>query len=303
MTAAAILLAFLLQSPRALLLLGPDEAPVEQTPAKPPAPPFDFVREDTGGTSPKIVARDARGRLWLVKFGDEVQAETFSTRIVRAAGYYAEPTFLVRSGRIRLAQKLARAAEHVRVPGGHFRNGRFELMAEPGTLRDDLEWTWDRNPFTGTWQLDGLKVLVMLLSNYDNKDASSRDGSNVGVLADRNNRLIYYVNDWGRSMGDWGGAFHSTWDCKGYRDQTENFVEGVNNGVVRFRFKGKINEGFREAITIESLRRVLPLLDRITDAVVVAALRDANATAEQTACFTGALRSRVEQVRRAANGS
>src|SRR5438270_6012359 len=36
-----------------------------------PQPPFRFVRENLGGTNPKIDVRDSRGALWVVKFGGE----------------------------------------------------------------------------------------------------------------------------------------------------------------------------------------------------------------------------------------
>jgi hypothetical protein len=60
--------------------------------------------------------------------------------------------------------------------------------------------------------LNGLKMLVMLLSNWDHKNASDADIDN-GILecgkGDKR-RLIYYVADWGASLGTSGRKFAHT---------------------------------------------------------------------------------------------
>src|SRR5437867_13244373 len=57
------------------------------SPSLRPQPPFRFVREMDGGTSPKIEVRDGRGIVWRVKFGGEVHADPFSSRGAWACGY------------------------------------------------------------------------------------------------------------------------------------------------------------------------------------------------------------------------
>src|SRR5689334_19028437 len=49
-----------------------------------PTPPFEFLREETTGTFPKVSVRDGRNRIWSVKFGAEVVPECFSSRFVTA---------------------------------------------------------------------------------------------------------------------------------------------------------------------------------------------------------------------------
>src|SRR5437667_10840677 len=49
--------------------------------ARAPLPPFRFVKENLGGTNPKINVSDARGTLWIVKFGGEVHTDTFSVSV------------------------------------------------------------------------------------------------------------------------------------------------------------------------------------------------------------------------------
>jgi hypothetical protein len=151
--------------------------------ARAPKPPFRFVRADPSGSAPKVIARDAAGATWSVKWGPEVKAETFASRLAWAAGYYVEPVYYVPRGRMRGVKDPGRAGKHID-KAGNFREARFELMDPSKRYLQTVGWTWENNPFAGTRQLNGLKIIVMLTSNWDNKD--HRDpSSNVAVVQDR----------------------------------------------------------------------------------------------------------------------
>ncbi len=96
--------------------------------AKAPKPPFTFVSEDKGGTAPKVNVRDSSGAQWIVKFGEEVKAENFASRIVWAAGYFADANYFVPSGKIEGVGELGRAKDFIR--DGNFTDARFELREE-----------------------------------------------------------------------------------------------------------------------------------------------------------------------------
>src|SRR5262249_13002609 len=83
------------------------------TAAEAPRPPFTFLREDPSGTQPKLFVRDAGGRTWNVKFGYEVHNEAFAWRLVRACGYFAEPSYFVASGKVEGYKPLRRASESI----------------------------------------------------------------------------------------------------------------------------------------------------------------------------------------------
>ena len=55
-----------------------------------PAPPFRFIEEHTTGSQPCVSVKDARGRRWRVKWGNEVRSENFAVRLTWACGYFAE---------------------------------------------------------------------------------------------------------------------------------------------------------------------------------------------------------------------
>src|SRR5579871_4357738 len=60
-----------------------------------PRGPFTFEKEDLKGSSPKFVVRDADGVKWKVKLGPEAQPEVPASRLVWAAGYFANEDYLV----------------------------------------------------------------------------------------------------------------------------------------------------------------------------------------------------------------
>ncbi len=271
-----------------------------------PAPPFTFVAEHATGSNPCLSVRDANARTWRVKWGDEVRSETFAVRLAWAAGFYAEAAYFVAEGKIEELKELGRARECVG-EDCRFRDARFER--DEGGVRklfDEHGWSWDENPFVGTRELNGLKVLMMLTSNWDNKDV--RDvarGSNTAIfehrLEDGSIEARYLIIDWGATMGRWGTPLTRTkWDCEGYAAQNPEFVLGVENGVVRWGYTGQRTEEATEGIKVEDVRWLQRYLGRITDGQLREGLLASGATVEEVECFTKAVRERINLLGRVA---
>src|SRR5712671_4455412 len=55
-----------------------------------PSATYTFLDEDLKQHSPKFDVKDAQGRRWRVKLGLEPRSETAATRMVWAAGYFAD---------------------------------------------------------------------------------------------------------------------------------------------------------------------------------------------------------------------
>jgi hypothetical protein len=269
-----------------------------------PAPAFTFVEEHGSGTSPCLTVRDARGRRWRVKWGEEVQSETFAVRVAWAAGYFSEVTHYLAEGTIAGARDLQRANGCVDGEG-RFTAARFEL--EDPRARGHWEehsWAWNDNPFVGTPQLNGLKILVMLLSNWDSKD--QRDvarGSNTAIFEYKRSRwhreARYLITDWGGSMGRWGTlpGTRANWDPEAFESQTSAFVTGVTDGIVSFGYTGQRTMDVSSGIRVEDVRWLMHYLGRISDAQILDALRASGANAEEGARYAAALRERIEQLR------
>jgi hypothetical protein len=270
-----------------------------------PRPPFTFVEEDKGGSNPKIEVTDANGRHWGVKWGTEVNAETFATRLAWAAGYFVEPAYFVPRGRILGVSRdqLDRAKKYVE-SDGTFSDARFELKVDVlKKLKDEEGWAWNRNPFVGTPELNGLKIVMMLLSNWDSKDV--RDvgrGSNTAVYFVQTRAGVearYLITDWGGSMGKWGNYFsREKWDAEGFAKQTPDFVKGVENGYVRWGYTGQRTDDVREGIRVSDVHWLMRSVGRITDAQIRDGLRASGATPAETETFARSLRARIEALRR-----
>jgi hypothetical protein len=272
-----------------------------------PQAPFRFIDEDMSGTHAKINATDARGALWNIKWGSEATPSTFCTRLVWACGYFVEPEYFVARGRIEGVHGLKRAKSRV-AKDGSFVDARFQLRSGSATFLDDYSWTWTSNPFVRTPQLQGLKILMLLVSNWDAKDARDRAygrmDSNLAIFADDSTgerHYIYAQDDWGGTLGKWGNQF--TWnrgDCKGFAEQTRDFVKVVEDGKLRWAFNGKHRKDMTADITVYDVQWLLQFLGRITDAQIRRGLEASGATPDELECYAKSLRQRIEQLQLAA---
>ena len=275
-----------------------------------PAPPFRFVEEHTTGSQPCLSVRDARGRKWRVKWGEEVHTEVFASRFAWACGYFVEVNYFVTSGRIEGAETLQRTRQCV-AEDGAFRDARFELD-EPGVVKhfDEHSWAWNDNPFVGTHQLNGLKVIMMLLSNWDNKDV--RDvarGSNTAIFEYRMERNVlearYLIIDWGAALGTWGNNVLSRgrWDCSAYAAQNEQFILGTDGDAVLWGYKGQRTADAVANISRSDVRWLNNYAGTLSDEQLSAGLRASGATETEIADFTAALRARLERLKEVAEST
>jgi len=261
------------------LFLGPGGASM-----KPDLSRVTFVKEEKGGYSKKYRVKDARGRTWVAKLGKEAQSETSAVRLVWAVGYVSEINYL---------------APRLTIEGkGTFENVRLE--ARPENVKRFDEWRWTENPFARKRELQGLKVLMALLENWDLKDENNR------ILVVRNgnrNELHYIVSDLGTTFGKTGGqkspvAFIKS--IKGSRNEPEDyindaFIDGVEGNTVRLDYHGK-NADLMRDITVAEARWIGGLLSRLSDRQIQDAFRAANYSSEQVRLLTGAVRKRINEL-------
>lgn len=259
--------------------------------AKSPQAPFTFLEEEAGGTSPKVTVRDARGREWIVKFGEEVKAENFASRIVWAAGYFAEPTYFVREGVIAGAKSLGRAKAFID-EAGKFREARFELRdAALHSSTGNDKWNLTDTKLKGARELAGLKILFVLLANWDAKP------ENLAIMNVKG-QPTYAVTDWGATMGrpaELSGR--SKWNCEQYAADSQHLVDGIDNGYVVFNYQGKQGHEVLRGIKVEDVQWLMSRLGRLTNTQIGAALEASGATVEEKNCYSQAFRTRLAQLK------
>ena len=267
-----------------------------------PQPPFTFIEEHLTGSRPCVSVRDRRGRKWRVKWGNEVQVEALATRLAWAAGYFVETTCYVHEGRIVDVPALQRAAANIDQEGC-FRDARFELDEEDVIKHfDEHSWAWNDNPFVGTRELNGLKIVMMWLSNWDAKDV--RDvarGSNTAIfehpIGNGRREARYLIIDWGGALGRWGSVVRrGRWDCDGFAAETNALVRDVVEDQVRFGYSGQRTADIAEGIRISDVEWLLGTLGRLSDSQIAAAVAASGGTPDEVACFTRALRARLDKL-------
>jgi hypothetical protein len=268
-----------------------------------PQPPFTFVKEDVTGTNPKVRVQDRTRRQWAVKFGKEASSDNFASCLAWAVGFYTEQTYYVADGVIVGAHDLERA-QHWVDKSGKFRGGRFQLRSKDPEFLKDVDWSWTNNPFVGTRELNGLKLIMMLTSNWDDKDirdAADR-GSNTAIYR-VGRRYVFFVDDWGGAMGAWGHlATRSKWNAADYSAQTRHFVR-IKNGEIEWGYKGQHTSDLTQGIRVSDVRWLLRYLGRITDRQVEIGLRASGATDHEVSLYIPAIRLRVEALQSIGNST
>ena len=158
---------------------------------------YKFISEDMHGTSPKFDVEDERGRKWRVKMGQEPQSETAATRLLWAAGYFVDEDYYLPQIKVSGLPKLRRGEKFV--SGGEIVH-RVRLERRFPNIKKLGDWDWFNNPFTGTRELNGLRVMMALLNNWDiNPDNNS--------VYETDDKREYLVSDVGATFGKTGNYF------------------------------------------------------------------------------------------------
>jgi hypothetical protein len=256
-----------------------------------------------------VKIKDAKGTTWNVKWAEEVHSETFASRLAAAAGYCVRTTYYVPSGRISDCKDLGRAKDRVGSDGS-FESAVFKLIPDDEPYLAGHNWSWFNNPFLKTpelmRQLNGLKIMMMLTSNFDAKDGRDVDmGPNTAIYERKRRNGVEYcyaLDDWGGSMGRWGNLFtRSKWDPTGYAEQSAHFVRGLDDdGFIAWGYSGVHQGEVMKEISPADVAWLLKAIGRITDPQLADALFDAGAEDREAATFTSAIRRRLTQLKQIA---
>ena len=185
-----------------------------------------FAKEDMNGTSAKFYAKDDGGVEWLVKIGEEAKPETASTRFVWAMGYLTDEDYFVPKIHVSQVPKLRRGSKDV-AADGTVMNVRLKRQG-PG-LKKVQNWDWRNNPFLGTREFNGLRVMMALINNWDLTAVNNK----VYVT---DTERHYLVSDLGASFGKTGAATtRSKGVLKDYEDS--KFIRERKGTTVSFEMR------------------------------------------------------------------
>lgn len=246
---------------------------------------IEFIKEETQGHNKKFRIKDAKGQVWVAKPGREAQPETAAVRLLYGLGYKTEVNYLVPT---------------LNIPGqGSFTNVRLE--ARPSNVERLDEWKWKDNPFVGTNELQGLKIMMVFLTNWDLLDLQNK------VLRVNNNGSIehhFIISDLGATFGKVGNNNLPFFFRLGRKTNDPGtwyeagFVSGVKDGMIDFDFKGK-GRSLMEDITVAQGRWLATRLAQLSDKQIDDAFRAANYNAEEIKLLRDGVRERTSELDKA----
>ena len=196
---------------------------------------YTFLKEDLKGSQPKFEVKDSHGVRWKAKLGTEARPETVATRLVWAAGYAADEDYFVDEIHVDdMPVRLHRGRQLV--DGNVVRHVRLERTS--GQPLNIGEWSWRTNPFSGSRELNGLRVLMAVINNWDLKDINNAVFE-VHTNADEEAvEEVFKVKDLGSSFGSTGleRTDHANGSLRAYR--TSSFITDTTSDTVTFRTPG-----------------------------------------------------------------
>jgi len=262
---------------------------------------YTFLKEDLGGTSPKFDVEDEQGVRWRVKLGQEPQAETAATRLLWAAGYFVDEDYYLAEVKVMGLPTLQRGQSFVSADGTVHRARLERRLKQVNKLGN---WDWFDNPFLGTNELNGLRVMMSLLNNWDLKVINN---SIYEVDGERR----YLVSDVGATFGKTGNS--RTRSKSVLRDYANSkFIEKVTPDHVGFVMHSRpffptiFNvSNYRTRTQMEKIAKNIPRADakwlgrrlaQLSEQQIRDCFRAAGYTPEEVEGYMKALQKRIAEL-------
>lgn len=204
-----------------------------------------------GGFSMGLTVEGPPGRKWSAKMPPEAPTEVVASRILWGVGYHQPPIYYVGKWNADDAPD-----PNPQLPA-RFRESKPDLY---GLDDNDAIWSYYKNPFVGTRELNGLLVLQVMLGNSDLKDAQN---ALYTLTQPYEGASRWYVaRDLGQSFGRTGVLDAPRGDVKTFEETP--FIKGMVGEYVRFDYRGR-HGALVSRLTAADVRWICEKLDRLTD--------------------------------------
>ena len=232
-------------APRNLLygVGGPELAP-------PPDIKYKVIEIKVGGFSDGYTVVGPGKREWSAKLPPEASTEVVASRILWAVGFHQPPIYFLREWN---------------AAGGDLSNPQLPARfreKDPSLhgLKDEGDWSFYKNPFVGTTELNGLLVLHALLGNSDLKDSNN---TLYTLTRPHEGAARWYVSrDVGHTFGRTGVMVAPRGDVDVFEQAP--FIRGVSGGLVQLEFRG-LHANLFKAIRVADVRWMCEQLNKLTD--------------------------------------
>jgi len=267
-----------------------------------PHPPFSqFKKDDTpGALNPKGKVVDRNGVSWTIKFGEEVHSDVVAPRIAWALGYSAIESYYIGAVRI---DGITKDTDFGRAKGwiskdGNARGGVRFKRKDDRELEDDqgrdVNWELRTNPGVPPEHISGLRLLNVLVNNWDIHPKNCKVLRKDGPDGPEN---WFYVSDLGATFGaSFWGKFHR----RAFEDD-QTFVKSVDREHMHFHFSSALNsrsqQDVHRRVPLAHVRWFVDQFDRIPDEGLRAAFDAAFATDALNAAYSEGNPDVIERVR------
>jgi hypothetical protein len=248
-----------------------------------------FIERVKGGHNKKYRIKDGSGRVWVAKPGTEARPETIAIRLLAGLGYVTEINYLV---------------PELTIPSvGTLKNVRLEARPE-GIKRLD-PWKWKSNPFVGTNELQGLKIMQIFMTNNDLLDMQNQV---LRVNGPNGTELHYIISDLGSTFGRFGNNSLPLFFRLGRKTDSPKkwnkagFVKGAKNGRLILATTGAKNRGLFKDITVEQGRWLYNLLAQLDERQLRDAFRAANYSPAEIDLLVNGAKRRIRELENATGG-
>jgi hypothetical protein len=215
-----------------------------------PSATYKVIEVKKTGFSMGLTVEGPGDRKWSAKMPPEAPTEVVASRLLWGLGYHQPPIYYVGTWNAEGAPD-----KNPQLPS-RFRESKPDLNG----LDSTEIWSYYRNPFVGTREMNGLLVMQVMLGNSDLKDEQNALYTLTKPLEGAS--TWYVARDLGQSFGRTGVLDAPRGDVKVFEETP--FIKGMAGQYVRFDYRGRHGVLF-DKISPADVRWICEQLQRLTD--------------------------------------
>lgn len=245
-----------------------------------PSARYKVIEVKRTGFSMGLTVEGPGNRKWSAKMPPEAPTEVVASRLLWGVGYHQPPIYYVGKWNADGAPD-----ENPQLPA-RFRESKPDLHG----LDAGEPWSYYRNPFVGTRELNGLLVLQVMLGNSDLKDEQNVLYTLTKPFEGASR--WYVARDLGQSFGRTGVIDAPRGDVKVFEETP--FIKGMAGQYVRFDYRGR-HGVLVDHITAADVRWICERLQRLTDAQWNDAFRAGGYAPQVAARFIRRFKQKIQE--------
>lgn len=245
-----------------------------------PEATYKVIEVKRAGFSMGLTVEGPGDRKWSVKMPPEAPTEVVASRLLWGLGYHQPPIYYVGTWNAE-----GTPDKNPQLPA-RFRESKPDLYG----LASEEIWSYYKNPFVGTKELNGLLILQVMLGNSDLKDA--QNALYTLTKSHEGASRWYVARDLGQSFGRTGVIDAPRGDIKVFEETP--FIKGMAGQYVRFEYRGRHGR-LVDRMTPADVRWICERLQRLTERQWQDAFRAGGYAPELTNRYIRRFKQKIEE--------